>query len=132
MTIEEAMARIAELEQENRVLSGNKRTFRNILPVNAIDVAPFLFKEDCFGNLTAHKYNLEQQRLSYAIRSLCFPPVIRMRKYSKTGVKHPTEYPIQLVDMTDEQYTAYSETICECLRAIAKCRETWFNKPVTQ
>ncbi len=118
MNLEEAMARIAESEEQNRRLSGIKTEQRSRLPVDAVEIAPFLFT--AYGR--PYNYYAEINELSHAIRTICFPTVRKLRRY-KDGSRH-SDCAIQLVDMTTEQYNAYLGVMTSTLRAIAECRKT--------
>ena len=62
-------------------------------------------------------YN-ELQKLSFVIRSLCFPKVSKKRTYR--GRECNGYYPIAILDMTDEQYKKYSEVMCAILGILDK------------
>lgn len=120
MTLEEAMARISELEEQNRRLSGIKAEQRSRLPVEAEKIAPFLFND--YGR--PYNYYAEINELSHAIRTICFPTERKLRRY-KDGSRH-CDCAISLVDMTVDQYSAYLGVMTAVLRTIAECRKEHF------
>ena len=120
MTLEEAMAKIAQLEAENIELRGHRRR-RNRLPVNAHEIAPFLYTQ--YGSFICDR---EITALSNTIRYMCFPHVQRYGHGVKG--KKLVEYSTPLIDMTDDQYNAYLETMTNILKEIAKCREANYHE----
>lgn len=109
MTLEEAYARIAELEAENRKLAKNHRKLRDRIPIEIQKKHPSLFTS--YG-----KFVVDENAISVLIRAACFPRIERMShigRENRRPVVDKNAFP-RLVDFTDRQYTFY----CQALDAI--------------
>ena len=117
MTLEEAQARIAELEAENATLKGNRRPKRKIIPPNVVLKYPF-FKKFLYENCI----NL----LSKFVRATIFQPIQkpRGRTYQDgSKIKRLSDYVAQLDELTDTQYQVYCEVVEKIIGIVADYRE---------
>lgn len=121
MTIEEAMAKIDELEKENARLceAYSRKERRFVIPDIAITLYPYLYNRVMDRNHRVFApFYTELLKLSFVIRSLCFPKVSKKRTYK--GREFNGDCPIAILDMTDEQYKKYSEVMCAILGVLDK------------
>lgn len=123
MNLEEAMARIAELEKENMRLAGEHNAWRDLIPDGADKVAPSLFHDGrAYNNgKILSKASKEMQSIGSVVRALCFPQTKKRRNVRGNTSVNAT-YSLRLVDMTDEQYKTYCNVVLDILRVIENCR----------
>ena len=115
MTLEQALARIEELEAENAGLRRSKKKARAATPDSLLIEYPWLHKKG--GSLI-------EKKLSELVRAACFPIIKKQRNVRNGRDKYMAmcDYITRLDDMSDAEYRRYTQIFGELLEVIERWR----------